>query len=252
MATSPVVNQGKTAFVEEYLKGHRDANLEAVKKAWTAAGHEGTVSESLVSTVRRELGLTGKKGASGGSNTVPAAKGKAQSSKVAKPKIASKAEEAPSPTKGVGKTEFIREQLRRDANVGVKAIVRAWSAAGNEGTLSDNLVYKTRADLGIKGRRPSQESVGVVPHESSPKVSKPELSAEVIEPTEPQSNGRHAPHLFTPSTATSTEGDRGRVLVEVEREIDELIYRIRHLGGLPEVQEALRAARRLIVRSHEG
>jgi hypothetical protein len=249
MATGPVVNQGKTAFVEEYLKGHRDANLDAVKKAWTAAGNEGTVSESLVSTVRRELGLTGKKGASGGSNTVPAAKGKAQSSNVAKPKIASKAEEAPSPTKGVGKTEFIREQLGRDANLSVKEIVRAWTEAGNEGTLSDNLVYKTRADLGIKGRRTTPESVGPVP---TAKGSKSESSPEVIEPSKPQSNGRQAPHLFTTQTITSPEGERGRVLVEVEREIDELIYRIRQLGGLPEVQEALRAARRLLVRSHEG
>jgi hypothetical protein len=252
MATSPLINQGKTAFVEEYLKGHRDANLEAVKRAWTAAGNEGTVSESLVSTVRRELGLTGKKGASVG-DAVPAAKGKAKPSpKGTKPKVA-KAEEVPSPMKAVGKTAFIREQLRRDANLTVKELVRAWAEAGNEGTLSDNLVYKTRADLGIKGIRTTPESVKkVVPPESSPKGSKSESSPEVIEPSEPQSNGRQAPHLFTPSTATSPDAERGRVLVEVEREIDELIYRIRQLGGLPEVQEALRAARRLLVRSHEG
>jgi hypothetical protein len=254
MATSPVVNQGKTAFVKEYLKGHRDANLEAVKKAWTAEGKEGTVSESLVSKIRRDLGLTGKKGASGVETSVPAVKGKAKPSpKASKGKVATKAEEAPSPTKAVGKTEFVREQLRRDANLSVKAIVQAWTVAGNKGSISDNLVYKTRADLGIKGKRPSLKGVetDVAPPELS-KGSNAVTSAGAVEPSAPQPDGRQAPHLFTPPTGLSSDGERGRVLVEVEREIDELIYRIRNLGGLPDVQEALRAARRLLVRSHEG
>lgn len=61
MSTGPGVNLGKTAFVEEFLTTHRDANVEAVKEAWTAADHEGTISESLVNKMRHKLGLTGGK-----------------------------------------------------------------------------------------------------------------------------------------------------------------------------------------------
>jgi hypothetical protein len=61
MASGAVVNQGKGAFVEKYFTGNPDGNLESVNKAWTAAGNEGTVSESLVGKVRSRLGLTGKK-----------------------------------------------------------------------------------------------------------------------------------------------------------------------------------------------
>ena len=41
MATGPVVNQGKTAFLEEFLPENRDADLRAINRAWAAAGHGG-------------------------------------------------------------------------------------------------------------------------------------------------------------------------------------------------------------------
>jgi hypothetical protein len=42
------------------------------------------------------------------------------------------------------------------------------------------------------------------------------------------------------------------ILDELEEDIDELIHRLRELGGRPDVVKALRRARRLLVRSHEG
>ena len=89
MAKGAVVNQGKRAFVEKYFGSNPGGNLESVNKAWTAAGNEGTVSESLVGKVRSSLGLTGKKTAEAPKSVEAAAKAKAKprakSKKVAKP-----------------------------------------------------------------------------------------------------------------------------------------------------------------------
>ena len=59
MASEVGRDQGKSAFVRAVLTKDRQANHEAVNRAWTAAGHAGTISESLVGKLRSELGLTG-------------------------------------------------------------------------------------------------------------------------------------------------------------------------------------------------
>ena len=165
MATGPVVNQGKTAFLEEFLPENRDADLRAINRAWAAAGHGGTLSESLVSKTRSRLKIPRKPTASGGG---PELKGKAKSPKASKAKVTPKAEQTPSqpqdmiPT-GPNKTAFIREQLGRDGTLDAGAINRAWSGAGNEGTISDNLVYKTRASMGIGAGVPRPRAEKPVP-----------------------------------------------------------------------------------------
>src|SRR3954465_5700631 len=83
MATGPGINQGKTAFLEGFLPGNRDADLDAVNRAWNAAGNEGTISESLFGKIRSKLGLTGKRGTNGGPSEAeggPAREGMARSS----------------------------------------------------------------------------------------------------------------------------------------------------------------------------
>jgi hypothetical protein len=68
MATGPGVNQGKSAFLKEFLPDNPDANEESVNKAWKAAGHEGTISGSLVNKLRSDLDLTGSRGRKGGAS----------------------------------------------------------------------------------------------------------------------------------------------------------------------------------------
>jgi hypothetical protein len=53
--------QGKTAFVRDFIKKDPTANRKAVEEAWLAAGNEGPISSALVSNLRSEMGLTGKK-----------------------------------------------------------------------------------------------------------------------------------------------------------------------------------------------
>lgn len=57
MATATGAERSKTAFVEEFLKDHRDADAAAVNSAWNSFGREGTISTSLIGRIRRSLGL---------------------------------------------------------------------------------------------------------------------------------------------------------------------------------------------------
>src|SRR5512135_1019098 len=60
MASEVGKDQGKSAFVRAVLTKDRQANHEAVNRAWTEAGHAGPISESLVGKIRSEMGLTGQ------------------------------------------------------------------------------------------------------------------------------------------------------------------------------------------------
>ena len=56
--------------------------------------------------------------------------------------------------------------------------------------------------------------------------------------------------MTTESSSVTASGDLGRVVDEVEAGIDDLIFILKVNGGMPEVEAALRAARRLLVRSN--
>src|SRR4051812_2444691 len=50
-----------------------------------------------------------------------------------------------------GKSAFVREVLTKDSTASAQAVSDAWKAAGREGTISDSLVKKMRADMGLTG-----------------------------------------------------------------------------------------------------
>ena len=59
MPTVRTRDQGKTSFVKELLIDHPLANTKAVNEARSAAGMEGTISETLVNKTRSNMGLAG-------------------------------------------------------------------------------------------------------------------------------------------------------------------------------------------------
>lgn len=61
MATKIKKTVNKSSFVRDFIKKSPTANRKAVEEAWLAAGHEGPISSALVSNLRSEMGLTGKK-----------------------------------------------------------------------------------------------------------------------------------------------------------------------------------------------
>ncbi|MBV8557649.1 MAG: hypothetical protein JO116_18965 [Planctomycetaceae bacterium] len=168
MASEVGKDQGKSAFVRDVLTKDRRANHEAVNRAWTEAGHAGTISESLVGKLRSELGLTGP------------------------------------PRPGARDMESVESAGRSAAPA-------------------------TRRGTGPKqggGRPPAQGDERPAPQETASEA-------------EPQGSG-----------SQSGGADRTRVLTRLEGQIDELLFAIKVAGGLPEFEEALRRARRILARSH--
>ena len=126
---------GKTSFVKQFLNDHPDGTTKTVNEAWQAAGFEGTISPTLVNKTRVKMNLTGN--LRGNSKT--AAKEKSA------PRLPKTAIATP------GKTSFLKEFLNDHPEGNVKAVNEAWTAAGFDGTISETLVYKARASLGLTG-----------------------------------------------------------------------------------------------------
>jgi hypothetical protein len=154
-----------------------------------------------------------------------------------------------------GKTAFVEEQLGEDSAANQTTINEAWRAAGHEGDISGSLVYKVRTGMGLtgggRGRKRKQggtAAAGKVTAGSSPKYGRKSTSNGASSHTD--NGSRQSTEPAKPSRSQARDG-RGRALDEVEAGIDELIFRLMEQGGMDEVQEALRRARRLLARSHK-
>src|SRR6516165_5502263 len=142
MATATTTrNLGKTGFAKEVLNDNPLANAKAVNEAWKAAGFEGTISPTLVTKMRSEMGLTGNIRKRTGKTSTPAIK---------KPR---RRKGATGRGGNQGKTAFVTKHLRRDPGASDEAINEAWAAAGNEGSISGSLLYKIRAKRGLTGKK---------------------------------------------------------------------------------------------------
>ena len=157
---------------------------------------------------------------------------------------------------GEGKTAFVRDLLQRDSRANERSINEAWKATGNEGTISGTLVYTIRKDLGLTGKGQSAggpsvgEAATVKPKPKSPsKGPKATRATKSVEAATVKSNERGAPPKPEVKSEAAQTEDKDQVLDEVEEGIDDLIFRLKGLGGRPEVLEALRRARRLLYQS---
>ena len=206
---------GKTSFVKDFLNDHPDGTTKTVNEAWQAAGFEGTISPTLVNKTRVKMNLTGNLGG----NSKTAAKEKSA------PRMPKTAIVSP------GKTMFVKEFLNDHPEGNVKAVNEAWTAAGFDGTISETLVYKARASLGLTGNL-------------SGKTKKSEAKA--------TSTGKKLGRPRKEPTAPVTGQPRGRksnrslALNELEADIDRLIFKVMGVGDLTEIEDSLRRARRLL------
>ncbi len=216
MPKTATATPGKTSFVKEFLHDNPQANAKAVNEAWTAAGMKGTISHPIISQVRKQLGLTGNL--------------RGNSKRAAKEKSAPRMPKTATATPG--KTSFVKEFLHDNPQGNVKAVNEAWTAAGFDGTISETLVYKARASLGLTGN----------------------LSGK----TKAAAEGKATPtgkRLGRPRKETTAAGNgqpRGRksnrslALNELEADIDRLIFKVMGVGDLTQIEDSLRQARRLL------
>lgn len=150
-----------------------------------------------------------------------------------------------------GKSGFLKEFFVDHPDAGKSAIDEAWREAGNEGTISDSLISKIRKDLKLTGKgRPRAKASGkggagkrsaAAPRSSARKTG-----------TTAKTDVRHATEgVGRPAEARTMGDDRTIVLIRLEGQIDQMLHEIKLTGGLPEFEEALRKARRILIRSHE-
>jgi hypothetical protein len=71
-----------------------------------------------------------------------------------------------------GKSAFVRELLGRDPEADEQAVNEAWQKAGNQGTISNSLVYKIRSGLGLTGKGRSSDVAAGRPKEKATKGPK--------------------------------------------------------------------------------
>jgi len=210
VAQTATTSPGKTSFVKEFLNDHPDADTTEVNEAWIAAGMQGTISRTLVNKTR--IMVTGK--------------GLAKVRTPATKKRSDAQAKAPATTATRGKSSFIREFLNDNPQGNSAAINDAWKKARMPGTISTALVNKVRADLGLTGNlRGKPTSTRVRPSEKTTVNRKPAV----------QPRGR--------KSAQTT------LLMAVEEEIDRLIFTVMGIGNLPDVEAALREARRTVYRA---
>jgi len=158
--------------------------------------------------------------------------------------------------KSEGKSAFLKEFFVDHPDAGISAINDAWREAGNEGTISDSLTSKIRRNLGLSGKgRDTAEAKGGFGagkrSSATPKSKSNSTGPKAAGPTAAKSNGTVTTEtLHRSSERQSPEEDRTKLLIRLENEIDDMIHEIRVAGGLPEFEESLRRARRILVRSH--
>jgi hypothetical protein len=133
-----------------------------------------------------------------------------------------------------GKTAFVKEFLYDNPQAGADAVNAAWREAGMSGTVSASLVGKMRSKLGLAGNlRGGPKTAPNGKTQAAPKSSATDRT-------------RTAP------AARRRGVDRERVLVEVEGRIDRLIFDLLEVGGMERAEDALRAARRVVVRAQKA
>jgi hypothetical protein len=213
-------NQGKSGFVKEFLNEHPEGNAKAVNEAWQGARNKGTIGDTVFYKIKGELGLTGK-----------LRQKKTRTS--SKAKAASKSAKAESTS--LGKSSFVKEFLNDHPQSNVKTVNKAWLKAGMTGTISSTLVNTMRASMGLTGNLRA--------------TTKPTPTTTGMRPGRPLKSTTAAVNQQRASSPQGRKSDRSSALLEVEAEIDRLIFTVMGIGNLPEIETVLREARRRVYKA---
>jgi hypothetical protein len=233
MATA-TTTPGKSDFIREVLGKNPQATFKAVNEAWTAAANEGSISQALVNKMRSEAGLSG--------NLRTRAKtkkqGKTEATAVEETPVTSPRKRGRKPKRRArdqGKTSFVKEFLNDHPEGKVKAVNEAWTKSGFDGSISPTLVNKMRSELGLTGNlRGKKAAAGKKLYTGKKRGRKPRGFIAEATTTAPKSEARGRKSALTLG------------LMDLEGEIDRLVFKVMGIGNLPEIEDSLRQVRRLV------
>src|SRR5271157_1181473 len=143
-----------------------------------------------------------------------------------------------------GKTTFVKEYLNDHPHANPKAVNEAWTEAGMEGTISETLVNKMRFTMGLSGNLRGKRETNVSNSSAAPR------------PYTGKKRGRKPKSETTPASTKnvrSTNASRpSESVIELETELDRLLFKVMNMKSLPDVEAALRDARRALYAAHAG
>jgi hypothetical protein len=154
---------------------------------------------------------------------------------------------------GQGKPSFVEEFLKDHGDADLAAVNAAWRSFGREGTISESLFGKTRRSLGLTRKRggkkaqPADVTSGAMPPALARKVGKRSATHRRV-------SGANAEGATTrqdrraAAASTSRSGDRSRMLIALERDLDRLLFGVLEMESMTEVEEFIRSARRVVSR----
>jgi hypothetical protein len=143
-------------------------------------------------------------------------------------------------TRNQGKSMFVKEVLNDDPLANAAAVNEAWRAAGMSGSISHSLVSNVRSRMrlagNLQGKRRSTKTTDSADAEGAVTGTR-----------------RGGPPMRVQSGATvkarvKTRGSETD-LMDLEVEIDRLLMKVVEIGTLPDVEKALRKARRYLYAS---
>jgi hypothetical protein len=146
-------------------------------------------------------------------------------------------------TKSLGKTSFVKEILFDNPQANPTAVNEAWTAAGMEGTISPTLVNKMRSELGLAG------NLRVGPGQTKGVATSKPASRDKKSGGKAKGKSRAANMDTTKAEGSGRRMPRTQALVQVEAEIDRLLFLVMKIGGLTDVEDSLRESRRRLYRA---
>jgi hypothetical protein len=146
-------------------------------------------------------------------------------------------------TKSLGKTSFVKEILFDNPQANPTAVNEAWTAAGMEGTISPTLVNKMRSELGLAG------NLRVGPGQTKAVATSKPASRDKKSGGKAKGKSRAANMDTTKAEGSGRQMPRTQALVQVEAEIDRLLFLVMKIGGLTDVEDSLRESRRRLYRA---
>jgi len=129
----------------------------------------------------------------------------------------------------------VEQFLRENPQGNVGAVLDAWKSSGKSGSISGTLINKTRSRLGLTGNlrgRPRKGAPKAIPGKRRWRRPKGAEAAEAPAAARVETRGR--------------KSNRDKALIELETEIDRLIFKAMEMGGMAEIEQGLRDARRLL------
>ena len=143
-------------------------------------------------------------------------------------------------TRSQGKSMFVKEVLNDDPFANAEVVNEAWRAAGMSGSISTSLVSNVRSRMRLAGNLQGRlrRTMTTVAADAGGTVTgtrrgRPDMQIQF---------GANGPSRVK-TTGSSID------LMDLEVEIDRLLMKVAEIGSLPDVENALRKARRQLYAS---